>query len=241
MSTFHGYRKTRSGTLVRFHTEAVKDELASAERGRPIFKDEERVQISFPGNPWFKPVFPISQKHKDDWPDEYKSFKEGLEPSLVGTPLEEWPILTTARVLEMKALGFFTVENVAEASDVNLQRIGMGYFGLRDRAKAFLDDAENIALNERQAAENEKLTLELSNQTRQIAELRSLVDRLHGAQMAQANTLNPIAGAVPYMADPLAFAQQHQVATPTQASSLDGIAPRRRPGRPPKVDESAAA
>src|SRR6185312_14958555 len=74
----------------------------------------------------------------------------------------EWAILKRSQVLELKALGFKTVEHIARMDDQAIQRIGMGGRILRDRAKAFLDDAENIAQNSRLSADNERLMSEMA-------------------------------------------------------------------------------
>jgi len=77
----------------RFFIEAVEDQLASSHAGRRIFRDEERVEIIMPGNPYARPVQRVTDAHRRQWPKEYEAFKAGQELAPEGTPLEEWPRL----------------------------------------------------------------------------------------------------------------------------------------------------
>ena len=63
---------------------------------------------------------------------------------IIGTTLKQWredapEELSVGQIEELQILRFQTVEQVARASDAQLQRIGMGAAGLRERAKAYLD------------------------------------------------------------------------------------------------------
>src|SRR4029077_1175917 len=99
---------TRDSVQPRFHIEPVVDEIASADQGRPIFRNEERVQFIMPGSP-NQPVFRVSDEHRQRWAEQYAAFKRGEEMAVDGTPLEQWPILTRGQVLELKAIGIYTV------------------------------------------------------------------------------------------------------------------------------------
>src|ERR1700674_1234177 len=102
----------------RFFLHDEQDQLATEQQGRPIFKSEERVEIIMPGNPLTRPVQRVTDEHRQKWPEQYKAFKQGQEMSVEGTPLEQWPILKRAQVLELKALGHLTVEHVATMDDL---------------------------------------------------------------------------------------------------------------------------
>lgn len=226
---------TRDPVQPRFHIEPVKDEQASAEQGRPIFRNEERVQFILPGSP-NQPVFRVLDEHRERWPEQYAAFRRGEEMSVEGTPLEQWPILTRAMVLELKALGVHSVEQASQLPDTAVQRIGRGGYQLRERAKAYLDDADACALSERLNRENEALNARISAQDRQIAELKELSDRTHGQLMALQNQPNPVATFVQGSNDPMERARQGMAPTPSEPSSLDGLGEpvRRGPGRPRK-------
>lgn len=215
----------------RFHTEEVQDMAASEIAGRPIFKTEERVEIIMPGNSHTRPVFKVTRDHQQQWPEEYKRWKDGMEMSVEGTPLEQWPPLKRAQVLELKALGFVTVEQVAAMNDLAVQRIGIGGMGLRNLAKAFLDDAEANALNVRLTADSERKDSKIAELSRKVDEMGALVENLHGRLQALQDAPNPLQSHIPGMSDPMERARQ---ATPPPApaqSSLDDIKPRVRPAK----------
>src|ERR1700761_896744 len=133
-------------THPRFFVDQVQDPVASEREGRPIYRDEERVEIIMPGNPHTRPVARVSREHQERWPKEYAAFKEGIEVSPDGTPLEEWSILKRSQVMELKGLGFKTVEHIRDMDDHAVQRIGMGGRNLKQAAEVFLDDANRVAL-----------------------------------------------------------------------------------------------
>ncbi len=220
----------------RFHIEPVQDDAATAQQGRPIFRNEERVQFIMPGSP-NQPVFRVDDSHKERWPEQYAAFRRGEEHAVDGTPLEHWPIVTRAMVMELKALGIFTVEQCSGLSDIALQRIGRGGYALRERAKAYLDEAEALAFSERLNRENELMNARLAAQDRQLAEQRELIDRLYAQQQAAMNAPNPVNTFEAARHDPVEVAKATQLAGVPEASSLDSLLPsKRRPGRPTNAE-----
>ena len=232
----------------RFHIEAIQDEAASAREGRPIFRHEERVQHLMPGSP-NSPVERVRQEHIDRWPEQYAAFKRGSEMSIEGTPIEQWNILNRGMVMELKAIGFQTIEQIADASDLALQRIPRLGHKLRERAKAYLDDAEASKLTEQLAAADERNKSLIASQQRQIDELTAMVNRLHAQVTAKADEPSPIQSFVPGMNNPIeAMRVQNEQAvidatsTPSATSALEAmLAEPRRRGRPPKNPVSAFA
>jgi hypothetical protein len=219
----------------RFFIDSIQDQAASEIQGRPIFKDVERVEIIIPGNPHTRPVMAVTQEHTQRWPKEYEAFKSGMEVSPEGTPLEEWAILKRSQVLELKALGFKTVEHIARMDDQAIQRIGMGGRILRDRAKAFLDDAENIAQNSRLSADNERLMSEMAALRRQVEEMGMIARDASAQVRALKDEPSPILTHIPGMNDPVEKAK----AAPVEiaGSSLDNLTSRR--GRKPMPRDEA--
>ena len=207
----------------RFFLDSVEDPRASVEAGRPIFRDEERVEIIMPGNPYTRPVQRVTDDHRRRWPKEYEAFKAGQQISAEGTPLEHWPRLKRSQVLELKALGFQTVEHVAKMDDQAIGRVGMGGRQLRDLARAFLDDAAHAAEVERLADANTRKDAELDALRRQVDDLRRTLDGVEtDLQIRQAPP--PAAGA----ADAGGVAA---VPAGSALASLDGAAARPRPPR----------
>src|SRR6185312_12614761 len=217
--------------MPRFFIESVKDELASQREGRPIFKDQERVELIMAGNPYNSPVQIVTDEQRQRWPRQYEAFRAGQDMAVNGTPLEQWPILSRSQVLELKGMNFLTVEQVAEMNDQATQRM-MGGMRLRTLAKAYLDEAEAGALLAKTTADNDRKDAQIAELTEKVTQLSELLNRVHGEMLTLKNAPSPIATFVPASADP--FAQnlpQPQVGS----SSLDSLnnLPIRRKGRPP--------
>jgi cell division protein FtsB len=225
------FSPTRDAVQPRFHMREVQDEVASASAGRPIFRSEEMVQFLIPGSP-NQPVFRVTDEHKERWPKQYAAFRAGNEMAIDGTPLEQWPVLTRAMVLELKALEIHTVEQCASLADNALQRIGRGGYTIRDRAKAYLDDAERVAGNERLTHENNELKARIADLERQLTEVRPMMDSLFNQVQDLQNRPHPVATYIPGMHDPMEMAKAGLPEAPVAASALDGM--RRGPGRPRK-------
>lgn len=226
-----------------FFIESVPDEVASASAGRPIFRDEERVEIIFPGNPHTRPVKIVTDEERMKWPDQYKAFKAGQEQALDGTPIEEWPRLKKSQVYELKALGFLTIESIAAMSDLACQRIGLGGTQLKALAAAFLDDAERLKLNEQQNAVINRQDAELAALKNQVAQLSAMLTPMHAELQALKNQPHPIASMIPGMNDPMEQAKAGFVPPqgPPATSSLADLAPRKRPGQAMQAKKEGAA
>jgi hypothetical protein len=223
----------------RFYLDQVEDQVASANSGRPIFRDEERVEIIMPGNPHTRPVHRVSDEHRQRWPKQYEAFKKGIELSPDGTPLEEWPRLKRSQVLELKGLGFQTVEQVASMDDHAVQRIGIGGRQIRELARAFIDDAERCRLTEQLSAEAERKDMRIATLENQVREMGDKLNEVFSRSQAAADAPNAIESYIPGAHDPMEQAKRSPVSS--GVSSLGDIAgPRRRgPGRPSNASKAA--
>lgn len=219
----------------RFFMDTVQDQVASAQQGRAIFKEEERVEIIMPGiSQLTKPVERVTQEHIDRWPEAYKAFKAGQELSVSGVPLEQWAILKRAQVLELKHQGFVTVEQVAGMSDLAVQKLGMGGLRLRQLAQSYLDDEVAQAELARTTAENERQKQLIAEQGEKIQNLSAMLERVNADLIAMQNRPSPIATYVPGQHDPAEIARQAAPMPPAAESSLADLpAVRARPGRKP--------
>lgn len=223
-------REQREGTIPRFFMECVQDPIASAQTGRECFKDEERVELLMPGNPFNRPIQRVTDEHREKWPREYDAFKKGIQLAVDGWPLEEWPRLRKAHVMELKAKGLQTVEQVAGMSDVTCQALGMAGMTLRNLAKAFLDDSYRNAEVERLTKEDEKNQIEISGLRNQLEGMRETLDRVQAQLMDKLNAPNALETMIPGVHDAVENAKQRR-APPQSSSSLDDLvsaAPRRR-------------
>jgi hypothetical protein len=234
LRSFTGAKADKDGVVPRFYTKAEQDHLASNNAGRPIYRDVEMVEMLLPGNMLSRPHVKVSDVERERWPEAYAKFKAGQEQSVEGTPIEEWPILNRSMVLELKALGFSTVEQVSVMNDQAIQRIGMGGRALKEKAAAFLDDATRIAALEQAIAEREKSEARIHGLESQVKELGAMVESLHSQLKARQDAPNPLLSTPAYHHDPLAAPAPAAIAEPAQPSALDTLAAPKKRGRPAK-------
>ena len=158
---------------VQFYKKSVKQEDASNEAGRPIFKEFDFVRIMIPGDNLTEIDTYAQESHKQRFPRQWAHYQNQVSnhQDIIGTPLEQWPQITRSQAEELRGLKFHTVEAIADCSDQQLQRIGMvagmSPHNFRLKAKAFLNLANNSAeVAQREAemqalrAENDKIKAE---------------------------------------------------------------------------------
>jgi hypothetical protein len=168
-----------SRLYVEFTMEAIHQTAKSEEEGRPIFKDVPHVRIHFPGDRTkqiFRPV-----KFEDDhqgpadprrFPQQWRAFEAQQEQVQTGTPIEQWGPLTKSQAMEFKAMHIHTVEQLAGIADSNLSWLGARE--LRDKAVAWLAQAENGKEALRLQSELEKRDADIEDLKRQVKELAAL-------------------------------------------------------------------
>lgn len=221
---------SRDSTIPRFHTESVQDHVASAKEGRPIFFDQERVQLINPGNP-SSPVELVTDFHRQKWPEQWAAFKRGSESTVDGTPLEQWSYLKRGNVLELKALNIFSIEQCAALTDQAVQKIGMGGHNIRDMARSWLDEADQMKITSAALAERDAANARMASMELELTELRSLTNQIHRELMDQKNLTPAVERHIPAEHDPISLARPVYSTEPVAESSLASLAPRR--GRPP--------
>ena len=158
---------------VQFYKKSLKQDLASDEAGRPIFKEFDFVRIMIPGDNLTEIDTYAQDSHKQRFPRQWAHYQNQVSnhQDIIGTPLEQWPQITRSQAEELRGLKFHTVEAIADCSDQQLQRIGMvagmSPHNFRLKAKAFLNLANNSAeVAQREAemqalrAENDKIKAE---------------------------------------------------------------------------------
>jgi len=136
---------------VQFYKKSVKQEDASNEAGRPIFKEFDFVRIMIPGDNLTEIDTYAQESHKQRFPRQWAHYQNQVtnHEDIVGTPLDQWPQVSRSQADELRGLKFHTVESIADCSDQQLQRIGMvagmSPHNFRLKAKAFLNLANNSA------------------------------------------------------------------------------------------------
>jgi hypothetical protein len=140
-----------SRLAVQFYKKSMKQEDASAEAGRPIFKEFDFVRIMIPGDNLTEIDTYAQESHKQRFPRQWAHYQNQVagHEDIIGTPLDQWPQVTRSQAEELRGLKFYTVEAIADCSDQQLQRIGMvagmSPHNFRLKAKAFLNLANDSA------------------------------------------------------------------------------------------------
>ena len=156
---FMGAHNPDDALSVRFYKKPVQNNFETEKQGRPIFQDCIYITIFTPGDQLNIIDRPMQNKDKvrfrRQW--DYYSATDGSDTREMGTPLSQWTLISAAQAEELKAIKFFTVESIANASDAQLQNIGMvggmGTHKLREMAIAYLGRAGETAASGKQAAE----------------------------------------------------------------------------------------
>lgn len=182
---FVGAHNPDAALVVKFYTKAVEQPFESIKAGRPIFKDVDFVMVFTPGNQLNIIDTVARTDHIARFPQQwaaYKAGRDGDQRELVGTPVSVWPLLTAAQAEEFKAMKFFTVEQIANSSDLQLQALGMvggaNPHTIRDRAKAYLQAAAGTALPQAQVTENAELRAQMQAMKDELAALRAQANGL---------------------------------------------------------------
>lgn len=180
---------------IAFDTRLEEDRNASEEAGRWIGKDVHYVIITPMGSKdrierlvrdWFqtKEQEVAEGRYPGQWLDNHKQMYQlwcnGQEMPLHGTPIKTWPAASPAQIKELLNLNVRTVEDLAQANEETIRRIGMGARMLVERARAFLETAKDtgavtgeiLALR----AKNKELEERVASQDREIVSLRQQVE-----------------------------------------------------------------
>src|SRR4029077_1227360 len=142
-------------------------------------------EIRVPGNQLLTIERPMDPSDKFRFPRQWNYFQttHGTEGQNVGTPLTQWPLLRPSQVEELRALKFYTVEQIAFASDQQLAPTGalagLQGFCFRERAPLHLESAKDNAFAAKQAGE-------IRLRDEQIAQMRKDLEALKALMPNQA-------------------------------------------------------
>jgi hypothetical protein len=173
---------------VRFYKKPVHQEQESLEAGRPIYKEFDFVHICVAGDTLTEIDTFALQQHKQRFPIQWANYMNRVganDEEVVGTPVSEWPLVSKSQAEELRAMKFHTVESIANASDQQLQRMGMAAgmspYAFRDKAKAFLNLATTSAETDKREQEINALKEELAKKDLETAKMKQETD----AKLAQ--------------------------------------------------------
>ena len=212
-----------------FFIDAVLDDAATKERGRPVYRDQEMIRIRI--GPRDLRVRVITDDDRRTYAAQYLAWKKGQDaPGAVeGFPLAQWAMIPGRAVVRNFAqYGIHTVEQLASASDSVVQSIG-AFLGLKKHAQDWVESSKRTAPIAKLRDENE--------------ELRRRIDTLEGMLREATSSLKAAreGGGVITGPDPQVEALKAQVealaafvkqaSVPVDAAPVNGT-PKRR-GRPP--------
>jgi hypothetical protein len=164
--------------------------------GKPVLDKDGKpqrqlfVRISSPGNDTSVINTPARDEHKKRFPRQWLEFQmaEGVQvdgSDIPGFGIDQWDEINEEERRELRYLRFSTVEQIAGASDTQIQRIGVGGASLRNKAKAALRKRlDNTVKEELQARDQTIAELKEKDRKREeeMAELREMMKQLAQAK-----------------------------------------------------------
>tara|TARA_R110000868_G_scaffold3733_2_gene23103 strand:- start:1549 stop:2175 length:627 start_codon:yes stop_codon:yes gene_type:complete len=173
---FNGAKNPDDALWVKFYDQPRLNEFQSEQQQRPVFDDVTYIEIRTPGDQLNIIQTPARPIHQQRFPRQWAHYKNthGGEEMHNGTPLTHWPILTPAAVEMLKHYKFHTVDQIAFASDQQVESIGMhagmAPLQLRARANAFLKLAKDASVNDAQSKQIDDLK-------KQMAEMKDMLEK----------------------------------------------------------------
>lgn len=181
----------KDGAHPEFFMDTIADKAKSEADGVPRFRDVEMVRVLVPGDRLNMPVFMVGEVHRKRWPQHYAAFKANQEAPEQGTPLDQLPGMTKARVEELR---YFNVRSIEQLSsmpdDLLMKAAAMDGRILRDRAARWLEAAAGNAVEERLAAENRAKDEKLAMMEQQLSQMSAAMAQLQ-QQMAAGQSPPP--------------------------------------------------
>ena len=138
MALQHKPQLDDSKLRVKFYTEQVLMGLKTEEAGFPVFEPFPYVSILVPGDVGNEVCRKATEADKERFLPLWLQYEANQDQTVQGTSLDAWPFLNDTHKHQLRYLGFTSVEQIAGASDTQLQRIGMGAVEMRTKASAFL-------------------------------------------------------------------------------------------------------
>lgn len=175
---------------VRFEVRAEEDRNASIEAGHYVARDVEYALITPPGSKdcverlaaeWLAQI--KNQAHEGRYPlawsehfhAVYRAWKENNAIPENGTPIRGWQLLSPAQAEQVLAGNIRTVEDLASANEEALRRIGMGARDMHNKARAWLQSAQDSG---KLAAESAALQMENEQLKGRVAALEARLEQM---------------------------------------------------------------
>jgi hypothetical protein len=150
------------------------------------------IRIMRPGDQTSVHETPVRDDHKRRFAQKWLAWQmkegliEGANADVPGWKLEDWPQINETQRRELQHMRFSTVEQVAGASDGQIQRIGIGGVGLREQARAALK-AKNRSEFEAEIKAKDKEMVEMRER---LAKLEAMLPQVGTQVGAKSDTLH---------------------------------------------------
>lgn len=160
------------GVIAIFKNGFVKNQIRSAEAGRPIFDDVEIVEIRHPGSRDYG-VYPATERSHwiidevtgeqtavsfaERFSKQYQQFKAHQQQTKSGTPIDYLPFLTEGKRAELRALNIYTAEQLALIDGADLRNLGPGGREWKNKAAEYLETSNDASKVTKLEAELEAL------------------------------------------------------------------------------------
>lgn len=144
--------------FVRFETRPIENRTASEEAGHYMADDVDFALVTPVGSKdtvehrvedWFRNLREAVKQERfpNEWlaayERSYEAWKHGQEVPEEGIPITDWAKPSPSQVKILQAVGIRTVEDMAEANEETVMRIGMGGRALKQAARAWLDSLDH--------------------------------------------------------------------------------------------------
>jgi hypothetical protein len=158
---------------VKFYKEQVLMGLKSEMEQRPVFEPFDFVSILVPGDIGNEVCRKATEQDKERFLPLWVQYEASLDQVAAGTALDAWTFLTDSNKHLLRYLGFTNVEQIAGASDQQLQKVGMGGFEMRTKAKAFLEAQTDSEAAQKYASLAEETARQLAEMRAEMQEMKA--------------------------------------------------------------------
>lgn len=188
---------------VTFEYHAEEDRAATLADGIHRTKDVAFAHITPPGSKdiierradeWLAQIRQAAMdgRYPQEWArghaENFRAWKDGEEPPVMGTPLDQWPGLSPSQFKSLKNANIRTIEDAAAMNEEGIMRVGMGARSIKDRATSFLKTAANVGATAEQNAalqqENRDLRTQVEGLASAVGEMTNQLTALQKTQMA---------------------------------------------------------
>lgn len=149
-------------------------------KGEGMWNGVPHVRIISPGDSLNIIDRPASEFDKARFHRQWLFFQaDATKNEIVGTPLSQWRTerpeeISDGQLQELLILKFMSVEQVAMASDSQVQRVGIGAQGLRERARSYINSKNAQAAGAELSKAQDELLMLKSAMERMAAQMQAM-------------------------------------------------------------------